>query len=156
MPTPTDEVAQLLEGAGVGWYLGSDREQRLAQVLDALRAVEACYARKLSQPVARPLLEQLRKEPASFKPFIQTFAAGMTSEMRTMVYCILSGASVERVRFDYEAERQATLSVELELPTGERPTFESSEIWDLEVLRHFGTAKKGGRPLIDGYFAFRA
>jgi hypothetical protein len=59
------------------------------------------------------------------------------------------------VRYEYDARRRSELVVEVEFPSGEQGTFKSAELWDAEVLRHFGFMKMGGRPIIDGYYAFR-
>lgn len=151
-----NRVVSTFETAGVGQLFSEEREARVARALQDIAAVQAHYERKLSRPMQPSLLEQLEAEPSAFKPLIQAFASPMTLEMRTMIYCVLKGAAVEHVSYDYAAQSRSLLRVELELPSsGERVSFQSDEVWDYEVLRHFGTAKQGGRPLIDGYWAFR-
>jgi hypothetical protein len=151
-----DRLVQACEAAGVGWLFKDDREGRIAQLVQDIEAVQRHHEQKLSLRMQPSLLEQLEADAPSFKPLIQAFASPMTPEMRTMIYCVLKGAAVERVSYDYTAQSRSLLQVELELPSsGQRVSFQSDEVWDYEVLRHFGTAKKGGRPLIDGYWAFR-
>lgn len=151
-----NRMVHTFEAAGVGHLFREEREARVARALQDIEAVQAHYERKLSRRMQPSLLEQLEADPSAFKPLIQSFASPMTLEMRTMIYCVLKGAAVEHVSYDYAAQSRSLLRVELELPSsGERVSFASDEVWDYEVLRHFGTAKKGGRPLIDGYWAFR-
>ncbi len=151
-----NRLVQTFEAAGVGWLFKDAREERIARLAQDIEAVQGHYEQKLSRQMQPSLLEQLEADTSAFKPLIQAFASPMTLEMRTMIYCVLKGAAVEHVSYDYSAQSRSSLRIELELPSsGERVSFQSDEVWDYEVLRHFGTAKKGGRPLIDGYWAFR-
>ena len=75
--------------------------------------------------------------------------------MRTMIYCVLAGASIERVRFEYKSQQKSALEITVEFPTGLGATFTSNDIYDAEVLRHIGLMKLGEAPVIDGYYPFR-
>jgi hypothetical protein len=151
-----DQLVRTFEAAGAGRLFNEDREAALARAVQDIKDVQVLYEQKLSCRMQPSLLEQLKAAPSAFKPLLQSFASPMTPEMRTMIYCVLKGAFVEHVSYDYTARSASRLEVSLKLPSSEeRVSFHSEEIWDYEVLRHFGTAKKGDRPLIDGYLAFR-
>ena len=47
------------------------------------------------------------------------------------------------------------LAVLAQLHVGHTSRFESDDLWDAEFLRHLGLLKVSGRPVIDGYYAFR-
>jgi hypothetical protein len=149
------KLASLLQGAGVGWVLHEGQDERTHKILAEIEEVDRYYQEAFGQKLVPSLWEQMSAHSGNLKPLIQSFASPMTPPIRTMIYCVLSGASVRSVRYDYEAQRKSTLSVAVRLPSGKEHMFESDELWDAEVLRHFGFFKKGGRPIIDGYYAFR-
>ncbi len=151
----TRALRQLFDSAGVGWALEGDAEEAARRSLREMQAVEAEYQRRLSRPLSPHLLEQLVAESEALRPLIQAFASPLSAPIRVMIYCILKGAGIRRVHYDYEHERRSHLVIELELPTGQALRFESEELWDVEVLRHFGMTQRGGRPVLEGYYAFR-
>lgn len=150
-----ETIRVLFESAGVGWALGVDRGGKApAQILAEMEDVEEELEQRIG---TRPdLLAELHSDPELMRPLIESFAAAKTAPIRTMIYFILKGASVKEVKFHYLAKQQCSLVVTIRLLSGEEETFESDESWDAEVLRHFGLAKAGGRPLIDGYYTFRS
>lgn len=151
----TRALRQLFDSAGVGWALEGDVEAEAHRHLRELEAVEAEYQRRLSTPLSPRLLDQLVADSEALAPLIQAFASPISAPIRVMIYCILKGADVRRVRYDYEHERRSHLVIDIELPTGQALSFESEELWDAEVLRHLGMTKRGGRPVLEGYYAFR-
>lgn len=149
------QLTALLQGAGAGWILDEEPEARAQQILNEIDAVEQCYHRTFGRTLDPPLWEQLCTEARGLKPLIQSFASPMTTPIRTMIYCVLDGASIKSLRYVYDAEQKSELAVEIEYPSGERATFTSDDLWDAEVLRHLGLMKASGRPVVDGYYAFR-
>lgn len=151
----TRTLRQLFDAAGVGWALREGADAEAERFLQEMQAVEAEYARRLSEPMSSPLLDQLVEEREALTPLIQAFASPTSVPIRVMIYCILKGAEILRVRYDYERKHRSHLAIDIELPGGQTLSFESEDLWDTEVLRHFGMAKRGGRPILDGYYAFR-
>lgn len=150
-----DAISDLFARSGVGWLFDTDREQRVAQVVKETHEVAEELERRFGRAPNPPLLSQMAAEPVALKPLIQAFAVPMTTAMRAMVYCILTGASVRHISYEYEYRRRSRLVVIVEFDSGEASTFESDDLWDAEVLRHFGFMKLGGEPVVDGYYAFR-
>jgi hypothetical protein len=72
--------------------------------------------------------------------------------MRTMVFCVLDGASVRSLRFEYQAQESARLEISVEYDSGRSSRFESDDLWDAEALRHFGIFKMDNKPVLDGYY----
>ena len=46
----------------------------------------------------------------------------------------------------------ALLEITLEYPTGMPSKFSSNDLFDAEVLKHFGMFKLDNRPVLDGYY----
>ncbi len=151
----TRALRQLFDTAGVGWALREGVETEARRYVQEIQAVEAEYERLLSEPMASPLLDQLVEESEALTPLIQAFASPTSASIRVMIYCILKGAEIRRVRYDYELERHSQLTIDIELSDARTLRFESEDLWDAEVLRHFGMTKRGGRPILEGYYAFR-
>jgi hypothetical protein len=154
-PKDVDELCALFTGAGVGELFGANREERASQVVSEVQAASKELERRFGRELEPPLLQQMAADPTGLKPLIQAFAVPMTAATRAMVYCILTGASVRRLSYEYEYKRSSRLVITLEFDSGETSTFESDNLWDAEVLRHFGFMKPGGEPVVDGYYALR-
>jgi hypothetical protein len=150
-------LAELLAKAGVGWLLEGKptTEQRVIskQIADEIRLVEAECRARLKRPI--DLRDIMTTDVTTYTPLIQTFATPMTAPIRAMVYCVLSGARIRRLSYAYEERQSSRLKVIVAFADDREHEFDSAEHWDAEVLHHFGIAKLGERPLLDGYFAFR-
>ena len=156
-PAQVQHLIQLFEKVGAGWFFHaeSERAQRAEAVEAEIQAVEEKFASCFHHPMKKPLLAQMSENPDAMAPLIQAFAASLSVKMKTMIYCLLTGGTVEGVRFEYKREDRVLLYIDIAVQGGGRATFDSDQIWDVEVLRHFGLAKLGDRPFIDGYYAFR-
>jgi len=151
------ELVELLEQAQLGWALRcsdatprSEAERLLARVDEAAQAYEERFGARVD------LLAACRAKPEEMRAFLQTLTAGVSAPFLAMVAgIVLRDARVAAVRFELVARASVSLSVELE-EGGERRLFESNDLWDAQVLRHFGLMKAGNKPVIDGYYASRA
>jgi hypothetical protein len=72
-----------------------------------------------------------------------------------MAFCVLEGADIIAVTLDYRVKEYSRLSVTVEYESGEKATFASEDVWDVEAIRHFGLMKLSGAPVIDGFYALR-
>lgn len=153
MPVTKEALADLFRRAGVGWYM----EQASAPAVEDVEREAAEVSRILKQRLGHPVdvLREMLDDPDGLTAFVQTFAMPMTAEIRAMVHCVVRGARVTSLRYEYEAQRRSELHVAVQFGSDDDISFHSTEFWDSEVLHHLGFAKISGRPLIDGYFAFR-
>ena len=150
------QLSELLEQAQLGWALRSsdgtprsEAERLLARVDEAARAYEERFGAHVD------LLAACRAKPEEMRAFLQTLTAGVSPAFLAMVAgIVLRDARVAAVRFELVARASVSISVELE-EGGERRLFESNDLWDAQVLRHFGLMKAGNQPVIDGYYASR-
>ncbi|HEY4121377.1 MAG TPA: hypothetical protein VGM56_26105 [Byssovorax sp.] len=145
-------LKELIFGARIGWLLASDEQVRLQRYLAELDEV----ARHIPSTTAVPAdaFGAISANPAAFKPFIQTLALPMTAAIRAAAYCVLSGGEVKELSLSYQRRQVVSLSVAIELSDGTVANFSSTELWDVEFVRHLGLIKLGKTPVIDGYFAF--
>lgn len=154
MAVTKEALADLFRAAGVGWYM----EQSSAPTAADMEREAAEVSRILKQHLGSPVdvLREALADPSGLAAFVQTFAMPMTAEMRAMAYCVVRGARVVSLRYEYKAQQKSELHVTVQFGPNKDILFRSTEFWDSEVLHHLGFAKIDGRPLIDGYFAFRS
>ena len=155
MTSEVDDLAAMVQAAGIAWWIESDREARLQQLVAEARAIDAILAHRFAGAASESVLDHMLREPVGLRPLIQSFGSPMSCTARALIYCILTGASIRAISYEYEAQAKSSLRVDVRARGGES-TFEMEDVWDFEVLRHLGTAKLSGRPLVDGYYAFRS
>jgi hypothetical protein len=157
-----ETLRNLFTECDVGWVFeeegDEDASKRAQQISAEMYALAQHYANTLGErrPLPEPIDRLILSDVARFKPLVQSFAPPLTTEIRTLIFCLLDGAHIEAIRFEYDFKQRAHLEVEVGYDNfGGRACFRSDEVWDVEVLRHFGVFKVRGKPVIDGYYAFR-
>ncbi len=147
----TDDLRGYFERAGVG-FLFAEQPDRMAEALFAdLSAIEAEYQRRYGQPANLPA--RVQEHERVLEPFFQALAHPMSTAMRVMVLRMTEGATVLELDYRYVARDSSFLRVRILGKDGQTDTFESDDLWDAEVLRHFGMMKMHGKPILDGYYA---
>lgn len=157
MSPEVSTLLQLFRSAGVIWVVERNPEVRGNAYLSEIRDVEAEYHRRYG--ITLDLLEVCSADMDRMAAFIQSFAVSMSCSIRTMIVRILDGAAIAEIRYEYQEKRSSRLFVRLSDPNqdrGEADQFESDELWDVNVFRHFAPVKMGDRPLLIGYSALRS
>ena len=149
------QLRLIFEQSDVGWVFEEHADERTQAILSEMHETDVVLHDTVGRPLAPSLEDAILAEVARFKPLIQTFASPMTAPIRAMVYCVLDGAQVKAIRFDYRFKARAHLEVDVEYDSGVAATFASDDVYDAEALRHFGLMKMGKAPIVDGYYAFR-
>jgi hypothetical protein len=149
------QLREVFRQCDVGWVFDEHASERAQQILKEMHETDRVFNEKIGRPLDPPLAQAIPTDVARLKPLVQTFASPMTAPIRAMVYCILDGAQIKAIRFEYQFKARAHLAVDVEYDSGVGATFESDNPFDAEALRHFGLMKMGEAPLIDGYYAFR-
>lgn len=148
------KLADLLVQCGVGWLLNESRDERLQQLSTEIDALSAELSKRLA-PVKVDAFREMLAEPMALKPLVQLLASPTSTEMRAMAYCVLRGMDIADVEFEYKLKRSVRLVVVTEDPTsGQTHRFESSVVWDAEILRHMGIMTLGKKPVLHGFYAF--
>ena len=146
------QLQEVFRQAGVGWYL---KQASAPSVADVQRmAADVSRVLKSRGLSTADVFQEMVSDPDGLAAFVQTFAMPMSSEIRAMVWCIVRGASVVSLRYEYEARSRSELVVTIHVDPQKDVEFRSTDLWDAMILRHLGFAKIGQKPLIDGYFAF--
>lgn len=149
------QLREVFDLCDVGWVFSAEPSTQAERVFREMQEVDKALRERVPHRRLAPLADAILEDVTRLKPLVQTFASPMTTPIRAMVYCVLDGAQVLSITFDYEFKSRSRLKVEVEYETGERAGFESDDLWDAEALRHFGLMKLGDAPVVDGYYAFR-
>src|SRR5438477_11872403 len=134
------QVKQALENAGGSWlfdYWGDDTERHLEGVGAQIAEFADEYERRFGERPDPFLL--LQTDLYKGKAFFQSDTFMVSVEMKILIWRILMGGEIVRVKFDYEIFKQPHFSVILRtLSDEEDPPYVGTGIWDFKVLRHFG------------------
>ncbi len=148
-------LQRLLEEAGVEWALRPDRSGTIARMLTSLSDLEHELEGRLGLPSAPNVLQEAERDPISFRPLLQSFASPLTTPVRAAVYVLVSGGELRRLHYEYDRDqRSSRLHIVVATHDGRPLECRSSEVWDVDFVRHLGLMKAGDRPIIDGYYAF--
>lgn len=153
MPFDPARVQELFDASGIPPVTGDEDAGGLfARTLDELARIEAEYGNRFGHPPCPSLAEQIDADEQRFRVLFQALASPMTTAIRTMVFCLLDGASLGPVRFEYVPHQRSHLEASVEYTDGRSSMFASDDLFDAEVLRHFGMFKLDKRPVLDGYY----
>ena len=154
-------LLDVFRDAGLDRVLGSNRDV----VLSRLGDVRGCHARTLAGlpreaqvpvPTVAELVREYQRNPHRVAPVLQALAYNCSPPMLAMMWMVQMGARVDAVDYKFERGQLSRLSVKLELPDrASYVEFESTEHWDLAVLRLAGISKGDGLPLIESFYALR-
>lgn len=154
------KLQQLLEGAGVGWAVSGRSDdaftlvERDIQELDGFLDAKKRVSRTLRHYAPKGLFHYILANSQKMKPLIQTLVAPLSTEIRAMVFFLLTGSKVAEVSYRFKRLKRSALKITVTLPDGIDMSFSSREIWDCDVLRHFGLMKANDAPVIEGYHSF--
>ena len=159
-------LERLLRNAGLGWLIeeqtnpGQPR-QLVPRILKQLEAVETEYRKRIGIPVSfspETLETEAAKNPHKVRAFLQAMRASASSTMLVMVWRILQGLSIHSVDLKYRGRQEFALTVILarsEDDPGAREIYESTDIFDAILIRHFGYGTICGEPVFEGFYPSR-
>jgi len=140
------------------WMIDSSLHKR--DVLPELRKVlekAEKEARKRGHNLAiseAALVGAFGKSPQPVKAFLEALASTRNPQMLAMAWRIIQGVDVviESVQLDYSFMEKFNLRVTL---TGDKKPYETSEISDFALVRHFGYYTAEDAPVLSGFYALR-
>jgi hypothetical protein len=164
-----------MSAAAASWpaLLEVFRDAKLERVLGAspafvqerLDQLTAEYARHAAsaprgalppQPTADEISREYRRNPHRVLPLLQAVAFNCTPTMLAMMWIVQMGGRVEAIEYRFDRAQASRLSVRVELSDRATTlTFESTDHWDLAVLRLAGISKGDDKPLVESFFALK-
>lgn len=108
------------------------------------------------------VLIEYRSNPYRVEVLLQALAFSCTPEMLAMIWMSGLGCNIQKLTLEYErgdewrrSRSRAVLTIELRLLDGTILPFQSTEVWDLAVLRFVGLAKADDDPELSGFYPLR-
>jgi hypothetical protein len=154
-------LEKLLRSNDLGWMIDmySPRDQAIPFLLDQLLNLTNEFRNRFHHEVSfsPEVLEiEAQENPHKIRAFLQALGSSRNSEMLLMVWRILQGRSIREVTLNYRELETFRLSVTLGVAGAEaEETYNTENIGDAALLRNFGIATVDGRPLFDGFYAYR-
>lgn len=161
---PHEILQRLLRDSGLGWLLDGNAppEQSLRFFVERLDRVAIEFRDRIGAAVRfdpQALQAEAASNPHKIKAFLQALGAGCTPPMMVMVWRILQGLEIRDVSMAYHARQDFRLAVRLLRPDDGRGAveekYESADMSDAALLRHFGITTIGAKPLFDGFYPLR-
>jgi hypothetical protein len=155
-----DPLASLVRDAGEDWLLDeyAPPEGALGHVRRLLGEISAeAVARGLDPFDETILVAEWEQNPHHVQAFLQTLGGHRSPQMLLMAWRAIRGAEIRDVRLDFRRSRSCDFVVVLRdaEADGRDEIYESDNIEDAALLRHFGIARIDGRPVFDGFWPLR-
>jgi hypothetical protein len=156
-------LEHLLRDNNLGWMIDmfTPKDRAIPFLLEQLDGVMAEYRRRIGGDVAltpEALTAEAERNPHKVRAFLQALAATRSREMLVMVWRVIQGLNIREVEMHYREQQAFSLVVVLARPGAEQDDLErydSADINDAALVRHFGITTVDGRPLFDGFFPLR-
>ena len=158
-------LERLLRTNGLGWLIDTDppptqATQVIPRVLQQLEKVDAEYRTRIGIPgpfSPEALEAESAQNPHKVRAFLQALRDSRSPQMLVMVWRILQGLSIRQVAMNYREQKEFSLTVILAPPGNalEAERYESKDIFDARLVRHFGIGTVCDQPLFDGFFPLR-
>jgi hypothetical protein len=156
-PSP-ENLEQLIRATGQDWIIDfpGPKEEAIRHLNKAMEAAttEAQRRRLAISLTEESLIGMYESHPYQVNAFLQAIGATSNPDMLIMVWRIMQGMTVAKVEMSYLAKESFHLRVVLSSPYGEPDeAYESENINDASLLRHFGIMTMDNKPLFDGFYA---
>ena len=156
-------LERLLRAENLGWMIDMFRpgSDAIPHLLAQLNLFAEEYGNRFQDDVQftpEALEAEARRNPHKVQAFLQAMGTTHSPEMLVMVWRILQGLAIHKVTMNYCEQESFSLVVcltrhgeEIDAPE----EYQSSDINDAALVRHFGITTVDRRPLFDGFFAMR-
>ncbi len=126
----------------------------LAEVNSEIRQRFGNDAPNLSPEV---LANEYARNPLKITAFLQALSGRGSPQMLVMAWRItIQGFEVESIKMDYLSGDRFSLRVQLRSPSSATAEiYESDNVSDAKLIRHFGTFQSDGTPRIRGFYPLR-
>lgn len=155
-------LEELVRRAGedwlIDWYV--PKKAALPHLLAMLDQADARLRQRY--PAADPgineqsLLAEFQRSPHKVRAFLQAVGETDSPDMLVMAWRLLQGSEVAEADLHYQSRKRFTLRVKLTSPEGgAEEVYESDDIDDAAMFRHFGILKMDDQPVLDGFYALQ-
>jgi hypothetical protein len=156
----TDPLEQLIRQSGEGWLIDwfAPPEQALPHLRRLLERADQRAIQRFGPHGPRLTVEALVHEhdrnPHKVRALLQIMSSVASPDMLVMAWRIMQGMNIDAMQMEYEQGNSFRLRVRLVsmYDTNQREEYQTTDIDDAVVLRHFGVMKMNDRPIFDGFY----
>lgn len=155
-------LEQLIRAAGEDWLIDwyAPNDQALPYLQELLLKANARLQQRPHAPGDAidedSLVRGYEQSPHKIKAFLQAMGETDSPDMLVMAWKLIQGAEIAAAELHYQLQHTFTLRVQLVSPEdGTTDEYESQNIDDAAIFRHFGILKMGNRPVFDGFYALQ-
>jgi len=160
---PHSVLERLLRDLELGWMitLFEPPDRAIPDLMDRLELAAGEYRARIEAAVPftpEALVVEAEANPHKVRAFLQALATSRSADMLVMVWRILQGLNIHEVSMEYREVESFKLDVTLARPgngQADLERYQSLDISDAALVRHFGITKVDGLPLFDGFFPKR-
>jgi hypothetical protein len=153
-------LEELVRSVEMGWRLDlfGSAEQRILYLQRRLDEGDKAARARFPDGSVRITLDNVasfaHQSPVRARAFVEQLFDDGSTEMLVMVWRVLTGAQIGTVHLDLEQASRFHLQITLGPDRqGATETYDSDDISDLHLLRHFGISKLNGQlPLLLGFY----
>ena len=158
--TEQTAIIELLQVRNFNWAIKafhpSDQVGRyFAEQLDALKLFMEQRSLSDCVPTIASLHRIGKTNPYKLDAFLEALVTLRTSEMIAAAWRIIQGMQVEKIDMQFEYGKSFALRIALLSPDGKIEDYSTSDIVDMNFLRHLIKSKSDNQPIINGFFALR-
>jgi len=157
-----DKLEQAIRGSGEEWLIDSfappsEAMNRIRKAISELDSLAKQRLGKNSPDLSEnAIVEEYTRNPTKIRAFFQALGSTHNPEMLLMVFRIIRGMEIDNVQISYEKKKAFNMQVELLSPYGEpSESYNSQNINDFALLRHFGILTIDEKPVLDGFYSLR-
>ncbi len=158
--TDSADVADLLQKRGFEWAIrvfspSSEAGSHYAGKLTALKEFMATRGMGESAPSISGLHALGTSNPYKLDAFLEALVSLKSSEMIAAAWRMLQGMQLESLELKFDFAKSFAMQALLKSPYGHPETYFTTDIDDMNFVRHLMKSKSGDRPIINGFFALR-
>jgi len=156
----TDPLEAVIRAAGEAWLIDwyTPPNQAIPHLRLMLEQADERLLNRFGPDAPRLTGESLLREhqanPHKVRALLQVLGSVASPDILVMVWRILQGMNIASIQMEYDQERvfrlRVTLSSSYDQAIAEH--YESTDIDDAVVLRHFGIMKMDDKPCFDGFY----
>lgn len=158
--TESKMVENLLTENGFDWAVrayhpSSDAGTYYLGKLTSLREFMTIRGMGQNAPTLDGLDRLGKSNPYKRDAFLEALVSMRSSEMITAAWRMIQGMQLQSLQLCFENATTFSMEVQLNSPYDEVETYATTDIDDMNFVRHLMKSKSGERPIINGFFALR-
>lgn len=158
--TESEKITQLMRQREFGWAIQlysppSEAGDYYANRMSLLRNFLAERGVGECAPNLDALESLVQFNSFKVDAFLEAMVSLKSVEILAAAWRLIQGMQVQALDLRYQHADSFSMTVTLESPYNETEVYQTSDIDDMNFVRHLMKSKSGNRPIINGFFSLR-